>query len=384
RRIGLAADGTKVDLLAGAKVTGRAGPWTIGLLDVQTDEHAGVDSKNLFVGRVAHQIFSESSIGLIATHGDPRGPGDNTLVGADFNYTNSRLPGGKTLSARLGVQATDSEFAGGTGTATTLAVNFPNEPLALQGWFSAVDKKFDPALGFVSRTGVGNMHLQALYNIYPKSGFIRLWQPFVESDHTSNLSLHLLDGNVWTGAYAENKTGDWINVWLGLHYETYDEPFAMRPGIVIPTGRHAYDDFQMEVGTSRSRVVDTYVRWRTGQFLTGRADIANVNFGWRPTNRLQFGLSTGFRDYRLPQGSFQIRTGSLRASFTFSPDLQISVLGQYDNISESLGVNFRIKWTVRPGNDFFLVLNQGYDTEDDRFRPTAGDVSVKGAWTYRF
>ena len=384
RRIGLADDGTKVDLLAGAKLTGRAGPWTIGLLDVQTDEHAGVDGKNLFVGRLSRQVLAESSLGLIATHGDPRGAGDNTLVGADFNYANTRLPGGKTLTARLGVQATDSDLAGGTGTATTLSVNFPNEPLSLSGWFSAVDEKYDPALGFVSRTGVGNLHLQALYNIYPKEGLIRLAQPFVESDHTSDLGWHLLDGNVWTGVYAENKSGDWANLWGGFHYETFDEPFAIRPGITIPMGRHRYDDLQIEIGTARARPVDVYVRWRTGQYLTGDADFYNLNLGWRPLNRLQLSLNTGLRDIRLPTGAFKVRTGSARVSFTYSPDLQVSLLGQYDNLSRSLGVNFRVKWTVRPGNDLFFVVNQGYDTSDDRFRPTTGDVSLKGAWTYRF
>lgn len=384
RRIGLAGDGSKVDILGGAKLTGRAGPWTLGLLDVQTDDHAGVDGKNLFVGRVAHQVFDESSVGLIATHGDPRSNGDNSLLGADFNYTNSRLAGGKTLTVRAGVQATDSDLAGGTGTASTLSVNFPNEPLSLYGWFSAVDEKFDPALGFVSRTGVGNMHLQALYNIYPKDSFIRLAQPFVESDHTTNLDGHFLDGNVWTGVYAETPAGDWTNIWVGMHYETFDEAFDIRPGITIPTGRHRYDDIQVELGTARARPVDIYVRWRTGQYLNGHADVYNFNVGWRPSNRLQLGLNTGWRDIRLPSGEFQVRTGMARVSFTFSPDLQVSLLGQYDNLSESLGVNFRIKWTVRPGNDFFFVVNQGYDTTGDRFHPTTGDASAKGAWTYRF
>ena len=384
RRIGLADDGTKVDILGGAKLTGRAGPWTIGLLDVQTDDHAGVDGKNLFVGRVAHQVLAESSVGLIATHGDPRGDGDNTLLGADFNYTNSRLAGGKTLTARLGVQATDSDLAGGTGTATTLSVNYPNEPLLLSGWISAVDEKFDPALGFVSRTGVGNLHLQALYNVYFKDRFISLAQPFVESDHTTDLDVHFLDGNVWTGFYAETAKGDFTNIWLGAHYETFDEPFAIRPGIIVPAGRHRFDDFQIEVGTARARPVDVYVRWRTGQYLNGHADFYNLNFGWRPTSRLQFGLNTGLRDIRLPAGEFQVRTGSLRTSFTFNPDLQVSLLGQYDNISKSLGMNFRIKWTVQPGNDLYFVVNQGYDTTADHFRPTTGDVSAKGAWTWRF
>ena len=384
RRIGLAANGTKVDILGGAKLTGRAGPWTLGLLDVQTDKHAGVGSKNLFVGRVAHQLLAESSLGFIATHGDPRGDGDNTLVGTDFNYTNSHLPGNKTLTINAGVQATDSDLAGGTGTAETLSVNFPNEPLNLSLWFSRVDNKFDPALGFVSRNGVNNLHLTALYNIYPKSGSIRVAQPFIETDHTSDLGLSPLDGNVWTGVYAENKTGDFTNIWVAKHYETYDTLFEIRPGIVIPTGRHAWNDFQLIVGTSRSRPVDTFVRWRTGGYLTGDADSYNWNLGWRPTGRLQFALNTGLRDFRLPQGAFKVRTGSARASFTFSPDLQVSLLGQYDNISKSLGMNFRIKWTPKPGNDFYLVVNQGYDTSDEGYRPTAGAVSLKGTWTYRF
>jgi hypothetical protein len=373
-----------VDILGGAKVTGRAGPWTIGLLDVQTDDHAGVDGKNLFVGRVSHQVLTESSVGLIATHGDPRGDGDNTLLGADFNYANTRLAGGKTLTARLGVQHTDSDLAGGTGTATTLSVNYPNEPLLVSGWFSAVDEKFDPALGFVSRTGVGNMHLQALYNVYFKDRFFSMAQPFIETDHTTDLDVHFLDGNVWTGFYAETPKGDFTNIWLGAHYETYDTPFAIRPGIIVPAGRHRYDDFQIEIGTARARPVDAYVRWRTGQYLTGHADFYNLNIGWRPTSRLQFSLSTGLRDIRLPAGEFQVRTGSLRASFTFNPDLQLSLLVQYDNLSKSLGVNFRLKWTVQPGNDLYFVVNQGYDTSADHFRPTTGDISAKGAWTWRF
>jgi hypothetical protein len=39
---------------------------------------------------------------------------------------------------------------------------------------------------------------------------------------------------------------------------------------------------------------------------------------------------------------------------------------------------------VQPGNDLYFVVNQGYDTNDNGYRPTTGDISAKGAWTYRF
>jgi hypothetical protein len=130
--------------------------------------------------------------------------------------------------------------------------------------------------------------------------------------------------------------------------------------------------------------VDTYIRWRHGGYLTGHADSYNWNIGFRPTGRLQFSLNTGLRDFRLAEGSFKVRTGSVRASYTFSPDFQISLLGQYDNLSRSLGTNLRIKWIMQPGNELFFVVNQGYDTSEDRFRPTTNETSLKGAWTYRF
>ena len=384
RRIGLADDGSKVDVLGGLKLTGRAGPWTIGALDVQTDAHGGVDSKNLFVGRLARQVLAESSAGLILTHGDPRGNGDNTLAGADFNFVNSHLPGGKTLSVRTGLQVTDSDQAGGTGTAATMAVNYPNEPFGFNWWFSRVDARYDPALGFVSRPGVGDAHLWNYYNLRPKSPLVHLIQLFFETDHTTDLHAHLLDDYRWAGFYAENPAGDFMNLWQGHARETYDQPFAIRPGIVIPVGVYRWENFQALFGTTRARPYNFTVRWRRGGFLTGHADDYNLDLGARPSSRLELGLGGGVRDIRLPQGNFPVRTGSVRVVYTFTPDLQVSLFGQYDNISDSLGVNFRVKWIVQPGNEVFFIVNQGYDTTADSIRPVQNDTSLKGAWTFRF
>lgn len=384
RRIGLADDGTKVDVLGGVKLTGRAGPWTLGLLDVQIDEHGGVDSTNLLAGRISRQVLDESSVGIVFTHGDPRMNGDNTLVGADFNYANNHLAGKKSLSIRTGIQATDSDAAGGRGDAETVLIDYPNEPYGFFGWFSRVSDRFDPALGFVSRTGVSNMHLTHLYNFRSDTKWLRLTQLFVESDHTTDLDFKLLDQTVWVGTYFENKYGDFVNIWVNDASETYDAPFAIRPGIVIPTGKHSWNAAQFQMGTARSRPVDVYVRWRHGGFLTGDADDYQLTVGYRPSNKLQFNLNGSVRDIRLPQGDFQVRLASAKVVYTFSPDLQVSLLGQYDNLSEQLGVNFRLKWIVQPGNEVFFIIDQGYDTSLDRFRPTQNNTSMKAAWTFRF
>jgi hypothetical protein len=384
RRIGRADNGTQIDIVAGAKVTGRAGPWTLGLLDVQTDDSPTVDGTNLFVGRVTREVLGESSVGLVATHGDPSGQGDASLIGADFNYTNSQFSGDKTLSVRTGIQATSTDRSGGEGTATTIKLDYPNDPLTIFAYFKRIDDRFDPALGFVSRTGVTEFDVVLWHDTHIEEKFLRIFEPFIEYYWVGDLDFHLLDYHVWPGLFLESSSGDFSNIWIARHHETYDTAFNILPGIVVPAGIHEWDNFQIEVGTSRSRLVDVYVQWRHGGFLNGEADFYQVGLGVRPTADLSFKLEGDIRDIRLPGGDFVVKVGSARVSYTFSPDLQLSLLGQYDNLSDSLGMNFRIKWTPQPGNDFYLVVNQGYDTTDDRLRPVQGDVSVKGTWTFRF
>lgn len=385
RRIGLADDGTKVDLLGGVKLTGRTGPLTVGLLDVQTDAHGSVDAKNLLVGRVAVQVLEESSTGLIFTRGDPRSNGDNALVGADFNFVNSHLPGNKTLIARAAIQGTDSDLAGGRGTAATLVVDYPNDPFGMFVYFSRIDGKYDPALGFVPRTGIREHHTFARYRWYPQNSWWQRLDLATEISVTTDLNGRRLDRMFWLPVLeGESKGGDFIGFQVQQSRERLNTPFAIRPGIIIPAGDHAGTQFQFLYFSTRSRPVNIGLELRHSDFFTGQRNDYEVDLGWRPSSQLELRAGWRLRSIRLPEGNFDLRIGSAKAVYTFSPDLQLSLLAQYDNFSNQLGVNLRLKWIVQPGNEIFLVVNQGYDTSLDRFRPVQNDTSLKGAWTYRF
>ena len=84
RRIGLDDEGETLTLDAGLKVTGRAGPLNVGVLGVRQDSAVGAESVDLFVGRIAANVLEESSVGVIATTGNPDATVDNTLMGVDF------------------------------------------------------------------------------------------------------------------------------------------------------------------------------------------------------------------------------------------------------------------------------------------------------------
>ncbi len=113
RRIGLSATGETVDIDAGLKLTGRIGRWDYGMLNIQQSEFGAVDSSNLFVGRIAANILEESSLGAIFTNGNPSASEDNSVVGVDFRYLNTRLSNGKTMAGSVWYQQSDTEGLNG-------------------------------------------------------------------------------------------------------------------------------------------------------------------------------------------------------------------------------------------------------------------------------
>ena len=71
RTIGLTDSGVAVPMYGGARLYGRAGPWTIGLLDART---GGVAEANNPVVRVRHDLFDHAWISPPDYHHDTARP----------------------------------------------------------------------------------------------------------------------------------------------------------------------------------------------------------------------------------------------------------------------------------------------------------------------
>ena len=104
RTIGLSSTGEPVDLIAGGKLTGRAGPWTIGIFGVEQGDFADVSAGSIGVARIYRQIFKDSTIGGIATYGDPNSNLDNSVLGFDYQYRNTTLIPGCSLEGEFWYQ----------------------------------------------------------------------------------------------------------------------------------------------------------------------------------------------------------------------------------------------------------------------------------------
>ncbi|MGI8603240.1 MAG: DUF5916 domain-containing protein [Verrucomicrobiales bacterium] len=384
RRIGLSPAGERVDIIAGGKLTGRIGNLDIGLLDVQVDSTEGVPSKNFSVGRASYRLGEESSVGGIFTYGDPNGPGDNWLVGTDINYRNSHFSGNNILLAQAWGLKSDSDGEDGRQMAFGGAVRYPNDPFAAEIYASQIDEDFNPALGFVRRRGIRQYGGHVGYRWRP-GGEIRSIGLQVQPFYVTNLE-NEIETETWMlpGIDIANEAGDSLNLGFTTNRENFDEPFEIQPGVVIPGDDYRFNRAFGVLSTTSARPVSAFASVDIGDFYDGSSREFGAGIEWRVNPHMYFATHWTLSQVDLPAGEFDVVVGLGRANFTLTPDLSWNTVVQYDNVSETVGVNSRLKWTVSPGSHIFFVVNYGFDVEDGRFRTVGSEITSKVVWTWRF
>jgi len=90
----------------------------------------------------------------------------------------------------------------------------------------------------------------------------------------------------------------------------------------------------------------------------------------------------------LRQGNFIQRLWGMKGAYAWNPNLILSTFVQYDTDSQTVGSNTRLRWTIRPGNDLFIVWNRGWQkviriTGDTNLIPDSELLAIKLRWTFR-
>jgi hypothetical protein len=394
RRVGLVRDRI-VDLEAGGKLTGRLGRTNFGALITRMGDSGPIDSQTLGVARVRQNVLGESTIGAIGTWGDPTGETDNALVGFDFRYRNSRLPGSRIFKADAWLQRTFSSGASGLEHAFGLKLDYPNDRINSSLELLEIQDNFDPRLGRAIRRGIrrGDGHFR--YRWRPADSWLRTIDSELTGtlvyDRDNELETGLLRLNVLT---FENQMADSLQLFYSLNDERPRLPFAI-DDIVIPAGSYRFHRYGVVLDTTDARPVRVILSFTAGTFFAGDLYETRATLELRPSPHLFVGVDYLQNDGRdvaslvgpVPietSGDFTQRLTRLRLNLNFTTTLSWENFGQYDNQSDTLSLNSRLRWQIEPGNDFFLVWNQGWDVNGLAIGATTTEVTAKLMWTFRF
>jgi hypothetical protein len=388
RRIGLSEDGEPVDIIAGAKLTGRVGRWNIGMLDVLQDEYLDVGKTNIFVGRASYNVLEESSLGFIVTSGNPTSNLDNTLLGADFRYRNTNLVPGRTVQGVAWYQQSDTQGVSGKQGAYGLRLEYPNS----DKWFGAlnqymIEENFNPGVGFVNRADILGRKAEVGYTFTPNGRWLRNVGVETVIENIDNT-----DGDLETREIilkpliVETQTGDTLVVRVKRLREVLYEPFEIHPGVVIGVGDYEFDRFQVAIDSALERRFAVSLNLDVGEFYDGdRVQVIGA-LDWRPSNHLYLQFGYEFNDVDLPDGSFITRLYRSHVDIAFNSKWSWLNLLQYDNVTDTASLNSRLRYNPQAGQDVYLVINRQFDVDPrtEVLRSTESEVILQIRYTFRY
>jgi hypothetical protein len=398
RRIGLLG-GAQVPIDGGVKLNGRAGRWNLAMLDVETREaktgFGVVPRTNLFASRISYDVTSRFRAGAIVTNGDPTGAGRNTLAGVDAVWRTSTFRGDKNLL--LGAwtaMTTGGHEQAGRRNGWGLKLDYPNDLWDCRAGVNDFGIALNPALGFLPRRGVRMTELACSLQPRPsKDGplaFIR--QEFFENEYT-RVTNHQGYTESWGYFMApvnvRLESGDRFEFNWSPQYEYLAAPFDIAPGVSIPAGAYRFTRWRLEAQTSDHRPWHAGFTTWFGTFYSGRLTQWENYVAWTsPEGRLQLGLQAENNFGHLREGRFVQRLWQAQTAFALNPNAVLTSFIQYDTESQNFGTNTRLRWTIEPGNDLFIVWNRGWqrlitDPHQLSLIPDSELLAVKLRWTFR-
>lgn len=389
RRIGLADDGTEIPLQFGAKLTGEAGPFEIGLLDVQAEATDVVERENVAVARFKYALGEGTTVGLLGTHGDPSSAGDNGVAGVDFYHREPHFVGDLDLVATVDAVASTGSVGADDGESFGIDLQARGSELAFEVGTRWVADDFRPALGFVRRRGTRQSAFEAGYRPRGNEGLpVRRYVFEVNGER----------GEAWDGEPqqvrfgfdrlgVELHSGDRISAFVRREFERVDEDFTLFRGTTtVFAGDYHGTRAGLWAEFSEGRPWSGSLLAASGDFFAGHSHRVEASGDWRTSALLHLGASydTTIADLG-PGRAFTTHIASGRLDLHVSPELSLRNLLQFDNESNLLGWQSRLRWIYAPGCDFFAVLGTAWFREaDDSLVPTEQSLEFKIAHSVRF
>jgi hypothetical protein len=362
RQIGL-AQGKTVPVIAGARVTGKTGPYDIAALNIETarSESVGVEPTNFTAARVRRDILRRSNIGVIATARHPGAtPGETSvMMGADASF---RLSQNNTLLgyfARTDVPRSDAQATSYRG-----RFEYAGDRYGLAAEHLDVGAGFVPEVGYTRRenfrrnTGSARFSPRLRRNPYMRK---LTWQGTFTYDTDADVT-RVENRTIDAGFGIEFHSGDTTAIQYLGEYELLPQNFRIAPGVIVPQGGYDNKTIAANYSLANNHPVAGRFAVSAGPFYDGTR--REASYSGRVAFLPQFAVepSVSLAWVRLPYGDFNARLIASRFTYTPTTRLFVSSLIQFNVDGKTLSSSLRFRWEYRPGSDLFLVYSDGRDT----------------------
>lgn len=324
------------------------------------------NSTNLFAGRASYNVDSEWSVGALVTYGDPLGGTNNTLTGFDSTWSSSTFQGDKNLNVSAwAARSSGSSLPAGTPDGYGFDVEYPNDLWNADLDYSFFGSALDPAMGFIQRPGTKQLDLPLTWQPRPAAdgdfGWVRQFFEGAEWYYVTGLDDRVQDNDWHINLIQFTTQGGWHwNFEPIIENNVLEQSYSILPNLTFPAGSYHITTYELSFSTPSANPFMFSWFSQIGQLYSGRFQGLFPTFAWTmPGGHFNVNFQPGWLWIHAPQGNGVLRTATLDLNYSFSPNLTLGTITQYDNISHIGSENAILQWYVQSNRIFYVIWNHG-------------------------
>ena len=171
--------------------------------------------------------------------------------------------------------------------------------------------------------------------------------------------------------------GGWSEPAFQTMFQRLTKPLRLSANApLVPPGEYGWTEYQWRIHTDPSRVLSAVFLSTWGGLWSGTQKTVNLTVTVRPSYRLGATLALQRTDgnLKVPNGKFVKNLWTLRTNYSFSTNMYLDSLVQYDTDIQQFNANIRFNLIHRPLSDLFVVYNEQQFTDLDGVEPGRGFI----------
>ncbi len=359
RTIGIQQE-RKVPLWGGAKLAGRAGKFSLGVMNLQSkrttlDDSTIVPSTNFTAARLRRDFLTNSYVGMMLLN---RQSGDDLYsraVGADcFVAFSPEFSVNGAAARTFNPDGGSRQWAGDAG----LMLNM--EWIDFTARYTHLDSLFDPEMGFVRRGNIrsydGTLALTKWINNDALKSVSVIGDNEYKTDHHGIL------------LYRENRykmestlaSEDYFSYSIHRLHEYLPFKDFIR-NIPLSAGGYTGTHQHLTFTSYRARKFSGSVSYRWGDKLDGKTRTFSVSNRTQISNNLNIDLSYRREELNLIRGSVDANVIGGRFTYSFTTELFAKYYFQWNDADQRFSSNLLVDYIFRPRCHLYFVFNENRD-----------------------
>ena len=364
RRIGIAANGSAIPITGGVRVSGKVGDKTnVGFLQMRSDAVAGIAPENDYtVARVSREFANNGTFGAIFVNRE----GDGSINGnKDDDYNRAYAIDGRIgigANANISGFLAKTKTPGLTGKDHSFRINgvYNSEKWTNRINYAEVGEDFNPEVGFLRRRDYRHLEIFTLRRYRPKN----LWGLHELRPHVVYRTFRKFDGYHTTSFTHVDNHWEWrngyeIHTGMNFFHEGVQTPFNIVSGVTVDAGEYDNKEVALVFITDQSAPLSLSLDVKDGGLFGGDRFSAIPSIKYRFGDKFTSELAWNHNDVDLGPGKeFTVDVAQLRMTYSFTPQMSIQALVQYDKREDLVGTNLRFSWLVTGDTGLYIVYNE--------------------------